>query len=89
MFIPWLIAWYKNAECIASLTALFPLKEKETLLTPPLTLAKGKLVLIHFVALKKSTAFFLCSSIPVATGKIFGSKIISSGLKLTLSTKIS
>ena len=35
----------------------------------------------------KSIAFLLCSSIPVATGKIFKSKIISSGAKLTLSTK--
>ena len=31
MFIPCFIAWYKKAECIASLTVLFPLKEKETL----------------------------------------------------------
>ena len=84
-----MIAWYKNAECIASLTALFPLNEKETLLTPPLTLAKGKLVLIHFVALKKSKAFSLCSSIPVATGKILGSKIMSWGLNFTFSTKTS
>ena len=68
---------------MASLTLLFPLNEKETLLTPPLTLAPGKFFLIHFVALKKSIAFFLCSSIPVATGNIFGSKIISSAGKLT------
>ena len=43
---------------MASRTVLFPLKEKETLLTPPLTLAWGKFSRIHCVALKKSSAFF-------------------------------
>ena len=62
---------------MASRTLSFPLNEKETLETPPLTFAPGKFSLIHFVPLKKSSAFFLCSSMPVATGKIFGSKIIS------------
>jgi cobalamin-dependent methionine synthase I len=53
------------------------------------SLAHGRLVVIQFVALKKSTAYVLCSSIPVATGKIFGSNIISSGLKLISLTSIS
>jgi len=44
------MAWYKKAECIASLTALFPLKEKEMLLTPPLTFALGHSDLIFRVA---------------------------------------
>ena len=74
---------------MASLIILFPLKENDTLLTPPLTLAYGKLSLIHFVAIKKSKALFLCSSIPVATGNILGSKIISWGLNFTSLTNIS
>ena len=47
MSIPALMAWYKNTECIASRTVSLPLKENEILLTPPLTLANGKLALIH------------------------------------------
>ena len=54
--IPCLMAWYKNDECMASRTVLFPLNEKETLLTPPLTLAPGRLFFIQSVALKKSSA---------------------------------
>ena len=41
MSIPALTAWYKKTACRASLTALLPRKEKETLLTPPLTKACG------------------------------------------------
>src|SRR5574343_226796 len=55
----------------------FSRNEKETLETPPLTCVPGKFSRIHFVARKKSKALLLCSSIPVATGKIFGSKMIS------------
>src|SRR5690606_41576987 len=87
--IPLLMAWYRKAACMASLTGLFPLKEKLTLLTPPLTLAPGKFSLIHLVALKKSIALFLCSSIPVATGKILGSKMISLLLNFTFWVRIS
>ena len=89
MFIPAFIAWYKKTECIASRTGLLPLNEKETLLTPPLTLAYGKFSRTHFVAFIKSRALSLCSSIPVATGKILRSKMISSGAKPTLSTSTS
>ena len=39
MSIPCWIAWYKNDACIASRTVLFPLKEKLTFETPPLTFA--------------------------------------------------
>ena len=74
---------------MASRTLLFPRKEKETLLTPPLTCAWGKFSRIQAAVLKKSTALFLCSSIPVATGKMLGSKIMSSGGKPTTSTKTS
>src|SRR5690554_7455485 len=89
MFIPLLMAKYKNDQCIASRTALFPLKEKETFETPPETLAPGKFFRIHSVALKKSKALFLCSSIPVATGKMLGSKIMSCGGNFTTSTRMS
>ncbi len=87
IFIPALIAWNKNTECIASRTTLFPLKENDTLLTPPLTEQCGKFSRTQRVASIKSMAFNLCSSIPVATGNIFKSKIISSGAKFTLSTR--
>ena len=81
--IPFFMAWYRKAECIASLTLLFPRNEKETFDTPPLTCAPGRFSVIHFVARKKSRALVLCSSIPVATGNILGSKIISCLLKPT------
>ena len=81
--IPCCIAWYRKAACMASRTGSFPRKENETLLTPPLTLAPGKFCLIQRVALKKSTAFLRCSSIPVATGKILGSKMMSWWLNFT------
>ena len=71
---------------MASLTVLFPRKEKDTLLTPPLTLACGRCVRIQWVALKKSSALVRCSSIPVATGKILGSKMRSSGGKFIFVT---
>ncbi len=38
MFMPARIAWYRNTECIASRTGSLPRNEKETLLTPPLTM---------------------------------------------------
>src|SRR5690554_6807679 len=70
MFIPAFMAWYKNTECIASRTGLLPLKLKETLLTPPLTLQEGKFSLTQAVAFIKSSAFNLCSSIPVAPAPV-------------------
>ena len=89
MVIPFWMAWYKNAECMASRTLLLPRNENETLLTPPETPAYGRFSRIHLVALKKSKAFNLCSSIPVATGKIFGSKMMSWAGKCTSFTRIS
>ena len=88
IFIPAFMAWYKKTECIASRTPSLPLKEKDTLLTPPLTETFGKFCLTQRVASIKSIAFRLCSSIPVATGKIFKSKMISSEGKWTVSTNI-
>ena len=53
---PALMAWKRKALCMASLTVLFPLKEKEIFDTPPETFAPGRFSLIHLVALMKSTA---------------------------------
>jgi hypothetical protein len=50
MSIPARIAWYRNTEWIASRTGSLPRNEKETLLTPPLTLAWGRVALIRRVA---------------------------------------
>ncbi len=50
------IAWNKKTECMASLTTLLPLNEKETLLTPPEILTPGQLSVINFEAVMKSTA---------------------------------
>ena len=67
---------------------LFPLNENDTLLTPPLTDIPGRFLRKIFVDSKNDVALILCSSIPVAMGKIFGSKIISFGLKFNSSTNI-
>ena len=88
MLMPCLMAWYKKAECMASRMRSLPLNEKLTLETPPLTWAWCRFSRIHLVALKKSRALVLCSSMPVATGNMLGSKMMSSGLKCTLSTKM-
>ena len=40
------MAWYKKTECIASLTVLLPLNEKDKLLIPPLTFDFGKFSLV-------------------------------------------
>ena len=51
------MAWYRNAECIASRTGLLPRNENEMLLTPPLTLVPGSLLLSCRVASMKATAY--------------------------------
>ncbi len=56
MSIPAWIAWYKNAECIASRTTLLPRKENEMLLTPPLTRQRGRVALMRRVASMKLSA---------------------------------
>ena len=83
MSSPLLIAWYKKDECIISLTRLFPLNANERLLIPPLVNEPLHKVFIFFIASRKLIPYFLCSSIPVATVRIFESKIMSSGLKPT------
>ncbi len=47
------MAWYRNAACMASRTVSLPRKENERLLTPPVTLARGKSSLISRVASMK------------------------------------
>ena len=56
MSMPAWMAWYRNAECIASRTMSLPRKENEMLLTPPLTLHRGSIALIWRVASIKFTA---------------------------------
>ena len=49
------------------------------LLTPPLTLTPGSAALIWRVASMNATAYWLCSSMPVATVRMAGSKMMSVG----------
>ena len=56
MSIPAWIAWYRKTVWMASRTGSLPRKLKDTLDTPPLTLAPGRLALIQRVASMKSTA---------------------------------
>ena len=56
MSIPARIAWYRNAECIASRTGVLPRKENEMFDTPPETCAPGRFWRIQRVASMKSTA---------------------------------
>ena len=88
MSSPALIAWNRKAEWNASLTELFPLKENDRLLTPPDVLAPGQSDLILGMDSMKLIANLSCSSIPVATARIFASKIISIGFKPTSPTRI-
>ncbi|OQC00461.1 MAG: hypothetical protein BWX79_02966 [Alphaproteobacteria bacterium ADurb.Bin100] len=56
MSMPAAIAWYRNTVWMASRTGSLPRKLKETLETPPDTLAPGRCCLIQRVASMKSTA---------------------------------
>ncbi len=89
MSIPALMAWNKNAECIASRTTLLPRNENDRLLTPPEIFTPGQVALMIFVASMKFLANSACSSIPVAIARMFGSKTMSSGSKPTFSVRIS
>ena len=53
---PALIAWYRNAECIASRTISLPRNENDRLLTPPLTFTPGQVALMIRVASMKLIA---------------------------------
>ena len=79
MFNPLLMAWKRKTECIASLKTLFPLKLNETFEMPPDKETPGHSFLISAQASIKARPYSLCSSIPVATAKTLGSKIISCG----------
>ena len=89
MSIPARPAWYRKAECIASRTPWLPRNENDTLLTPPLTSACGSASLIPATASKYATAYSSCSAIPVATAKMLGSKMMSSGGKPSCRTRMS
>ena len=82
------MAWKRKTAWIASRTGLLPRKEKLTLEMPPETLAPGRFSLIQRVASMKSLPYDACSSMPVATAKTLGSKMMSSGGKPTSSTRI-
>ncbi len=82
------IAWNRKTAWIASRTGLLPRKEKDTLEMPPETLAPGRFSLIQRVASMKSTPYDACSSMPVATAKTLGSKMMSSAGKPTSSIRI-
>ena len=56
--------------------------------TPPLTFTPGSAALMRRVASMKATAYSLCSSIPVATVRMFGSTTMSWGGKPTSSVRI-
>ena len=78
------MAWKRNTAWIASRTALLPRKENETLEMPPETSAPGRFSLIQRVASMKSMPYVACSSMPVATAKTFGSKMMSCGVEADL-----
>ena len=82
---PACIAWYRKAECMASLTVLLPRKENDRFDTPPEVRAPGRLFFIQRTASMKSTAYLECSSIPVPMDRILTSKMMSSGLTPALS----
>ena len=84
--MPALMAWNRNTECIASRTFSLPRKEKEKLETPPEICACGFSRRMTSHASTKALPYSLCSSRPVATAKILGSKMISSGGKPSFST---
>ncbi len=79
MSSPARIAWKRNAECIASRTTSLPRKENERFEIPPLVREPGQRSLIRGSASMNAFAYSSCSSIPVATGSTFESKIRSSG----------
>ena len=73
---------------MASRIILLPRKLKDTFDKPPDKEAPGHVFLISAQAWINERPYSLCSFMPVATAKIFGSKIISRGSKPTFSVKI-
>ena len=56
MSMPALMAWYRNAEWIASRTMSLPRNENDRLLTPPLIFTPGQVALMMRVASMKLIA---------------------------------
>ncbi len=73
---------------MASRTTLLPRKAKERLLTPPLILQPGRVALMRRTASIKLMAYSLCSSMPVPTVRMLGSKMMSWGGKPTSSVRM-
>ena len=83
MSSPARIAWYRNAECMASRTALLPLNANERFDTPPEVSAPGRFAFIQRTASMKSTAYLACSSMPVPIDRMFTSNMMSQGFMPT------
>ena len=79
MSMPARMAWYRKDACIASRTASFPRKAKERFETPPETSAPGHRSFRSGIASMNAFAKPACSSMPVATARMFGSRMMSSG----------
>ena len=79
MSSPARIAWKRNEACIASRTASFPRNANERFETPPETSAPGQRSFSSGIASMNAFAKPACSSIPVATARMFGSRTMSSG----------
>ncbi len=70
---------------MASRTTSLPRNENDRLLTPPLILTPGHVALMMRAASMKFFANSLCSSMPVAIARMFGSKMMSVGSNPTCS----
>jgi hypothetical protein len=81
MSMPARMAWYRNTEWIASRTGLLPRNEKDTLETPPETFACGQLCTDPARRLDEVDGVVVVLLDTGATAKMFGSKMMSSGLK--------
>ena len=82
------MAWNRNTAWIASRTGLLPRNENDTFEIPPEMCTPGRFSLIQAQASMKSIPYVACSSIPVASAKQFGSKMMSSAGKPTSSVRI-
>ncbi len=67
---------------------MLPRKENDTFEMPPLALASGNFSRNRRTDSMKFTPYALCSSMPVATVRTFGSKMMSVGSKPTSSTRM-
>ena len=81
------MAWNKKAVCIASRTTLLPRKLNDRFEMPPLVFTPGHASLMRRTDSMKLFAYSLCSSIPVAVARTFGSKMMSVGSKPAFSMR--